>query len=257
MNSKGSPKVTKNITRLYSEINLAKLFASKGYYYLTKDQIHYLIDVKRSKEGDIINLIDGYSGEFNCEIVELSKKEVRLKINYLLNELVAPSDLFVLFSPLKKSRTDLVIEKCVELGVKTIIPITTDFTDIHYFNKKRNKKIMISSAQQCGSTWIPNLLDLNKLENVLNEWDSNRILFFCDEKLEGDPIFKVFHNLKPSPAAILVGPEGGFSQKEKTLLDNFPFVKNVSLGKQILRAETAMVSAVSIWQSYFGSWARD
>ena len=133
MNSKGSPKVTKNITRLYSEVNLAKLYASKGYYYLTKDQIHYLIDVKRSKEGDIINLIDGHSGEFNCEIVELSKKEVRLKISYLLNELVVPSDLFVLFSPLKKSRTDLVIEKCVELGVKTIIPITTDFTDIHYF----------------------------------------------------------------------------------------------------------------------------
>ena len=74
MNSKGSPKVTKNITRLYSEVNLAKLYDSKGYYYLTKDQIHYLIDVKRSKEGDIINLIDGYSGEFNCEIVELSKR---------------------------------------------------------------------------------------------------------------------------------------------------------------------------------------
>ena len=111
---------------------------------------------------------------------------------------------------------------------------------------------MVSSAQQCGSKWIPNLLDLNKLENVLNEWDRNRILFFCDEKLEGDPIYKVFHNLKPSPAAILVGPEGGFSEKEKTLLDNFPFVKNVSLGKQILRAETAIVSAVSIWQSYLG-----
>ena len=203
--------MTKNITRLYSEVNLAKLYASKGYYYLTKDQIHYLIDVKRSKEGDIINLIDGHSGEFNCEIVELSKKEVRLKINYLLNELTVPSDLFVLFSPLKKSRTDLVIEKCVELGVKTIIPITTDFTDINYFNKIRNKKIMV----------------------------------------------KVFHNLKPSPAAILVGPEGGFSEKEKTLLDNFPFVKKISLGKQILRAETAIVSAVSIWQSYFGSWAHD
>ena len=116
---------------------------------------------------------------------------------------------------------------------------------------------MVSSAQQCGSTWMPNLLDLNKLENVLYEWDSNRILFFCDEKLEGNPIYKVFHNLKPSPAAILIGPEGGFSEKEKTLLDNFPFVKNVSLGKQILRAETAMVSAVSIWQSYFGSWSRD
>ena len=236
---------------------MAKLYESKGYYDLTKDQIHYLIDVKRSKESDQINLIDGRSGEFRCQIIQFSKKTVRLKINHIITEAVVPSDLIVLFSPIKKSRTDFIIEKCVELGVKTIIPITTDFTDIHYFNKKRNKKIMVSSAQQCGSTWIPNLLDLNKLENVLNEWDSNRILFFCDEKLEGDPIFKVFHNLKPSPAAILVGPEGGFSEKERTLLDSVPFVKNVSLGKQILRAETAIVSAVSIWQSYFGSWAHD
>ena len=236
---------------------MAKLYESKGYYDLTKDQIHYLVDVKRSKEGDQINLIDGRSGEFRCQIIQLSKKTVRLKINHLITEAAVPSDLIVLFSPIKKSRTDFIIEKCVELGVKTIIPITTDYTDIHYFNKKRNKKIMVSSAQQCGSTWIPNLLDLNKLENVLNEWDNKRILFFCDEKLDGDPIFKVFHNLKPSPAAILVGPEGGFSEKEKTLLDNFPFVKNVSLGKQILRAETAIVSAVSIWQSYFGSWAHD
>ena len=85
---------------------------------------------------------------------------------------------------------------------------------------------------------------------------------FCDVdqntwNMTVENVKKVFHNLKPSPAAILIGPEGGFSEKEKTLLDNFPFVKNVSLGKQILRAETAMVSAVSIWQSYFGSWARD
>ena len=254
MNSIRSPQVTKNITRLFCEVNLAKLYESKGYYDLTKDQIHYLVDVKRSKEGDQINLIDGRTGEFRCKIIQLSKKTVRLKINHLMTEATVPSDLIVLFSPLKKSRTDFIIEKCVELGVKTIMPIITDFTDIHYFNKKRNKKIMVSSAQQCGSTWMPNLLDLNKLENVLYEWDSNRILFFCDEKLEGNPIYKVFHNLKPSPAAILIGPEGGFSEKEKILLDNFPFVKNVSLGKQILRAETAMVSAVSFWQSYFWRW---
>ena len=80
MNSKGSPKVTKNITRLYSEVNLAKLYASKGYYYLTKDQIHYLIDVKRSKQSDQINLIDGRSGEFRCQIIQFSKKKLMLNM---------------------------------------------------------------------------------------------------------------------------------------------------------------------------------
>ena len=83
------------------------------------------------------------------------------------------------------------------------------------------------------------------------------ILFFCDEKLNGDPILKVFNNLDPYPAAILVGPEGGFSKKESEFMDNLSFVKKVSLGKQILRAETAMVAAVSIWQSYFGKWIND
>ncbi len=97
---------------------MAKLYESKGYYDLTKDQIHYLIDVKRSKESDQINLIDGRSGEFRCQIIQFSKKTVRLKINHIITEAVVPSDLLVLFSPIKKSRTDFIIEKCVELGVK-------------------------------------------------------------------------------------------------------------------------------------------
>ena len=216
-----------------------------------------MVDVKRSKKGDQINLIDGRSGEFSCKIIQISTKLVKLKINNLINEATVPSDLLVLFSPIKKSRTDFIIEKCVELGVKTIVPIISDFTDIHNFNKKRSKKVMISSAQQCGSTWMPNLLDLDKLENVLKGWDSERVLFFCDEKLKGDPILKVFYNLDPYPAAILVGPEGGFSKKEIEFMDSLSFVKKVSLGRQILRAETAMVAAVSIWQSYFGKWIND
>ena len=115
---------------------MAKLYESKGYYDLTKDQIHYLVDVKRSKESDQINLIDGRSGEFRCQIIQFSKKKVRLKINHLITEAAVPSDLIVLFSPIKKSRTDLIIEKCVELGVKTIIPIISDYTDIHNFGAR-------------------------------------------------------------------------------------------------------------------------
>ena len=87
--------------------------------------------------------------------------------------------------------------------------------------------------------------------------EKERILFYCDEKLEGDPIIKVLKNSKPSPAAILVGPEGGFSNREKEVIDKLSFVKKVSLGKQILRAETAIVAAVSIWQSYLGNWINE
>ena len=243
-----------NITRLFSEINLVNLYKSKGYYDLTKDQIHYLIDVKRSKKGDLINLIDGKSGEYQSEVVQISKKTVKLKINYLLKTTQTPSDLFVLFSPIKKTRTEFIIEKCVELGVKTLIPVICDYTNINSFNQNRIKKIMVNSAQQCGSTWMPNLLSFNKLENVLKDWNPKRNLFFCDEKLTGDPILKVLNKFNYSKAAILVGPEGGFSKKEISIINNLSFVKKVSLGKQILRAETAVISAVSIWQSYLGDW---
>ena len=92
-----------------------------------------MIDVKRSKESDQINLIDGRSGEFRLSNNTVFKKTVRLKINHIITEAVVPSDLIVLFSPIKKSRTDFIIEKCVELGVKTIIPIISDYTDIHNF----------------------------------------------------------------------------------------------------------------------------
>ena len=114
---------------------------------------------------------------------------------------------------------------------------------------------MISSAQQCGSTWLPELGTLQGLKEVLQSWDSKRQILFCDEKLEGTQINMVLQSLQSKPMAILVGPEGGFSKKEFDLLMSQEFVRRVSLGPQILRAETAVIASVSIWQSMCGYWS--
>ena len=249
--------MSKNLTRLYCDTDLRKIYKSGVDYALTKEHRHYLKDVMRCTVGDQINLLDGKSGEYQSEITFISKNEVRLRIYSFLKPLVSPADLWLLFSPIKKSRTELIIEKCVELGVKKIFPVKTDYTNIHNLSSDRLRKIMINSAQQCGSTWLPELNNLGVLTEVLTTWNTERLLIFCDEKLEGQPMKEFLISLKSKPIAILVGPEGGFSTKEVHLLNSKSFVRKVSLGPQILRAETAVVAAVSIWQSICGNWARN
>ncbi len=245
----------KSKIRLYCHANLEELFKAHKEYALTSEQFHYLNSVMRCKVGDKINLLDGRTGEYQCKIVFISRKELRVKICRFLKSVSSPADLWLLFAPIKKARTELIIEKCVELGVKKIIPVITDFTNLPNVNKKRFQSIMISSAQQCGSTWLPELEDLKTLKKVLQSWDPERIMIFCDETLQGNHINVVLKNLKLKPMAILVGPEGGFSKNEVDLLMSQEYVNSVSLGPQVLRAETAVIASVSVWQSTCGFWS--
>ena len=247
--------MSKNEIKLYCDADLGELYEAHSEYSLTSEQLHYLIDVMRCKVGDKIHLLDGKTGEYQCKIVFAARNEVRVKICHFLKSLSNPADLWLLFSPIKKAKTELIIEKCVELGVKKILPVSTDFTNLPKINKNRFKRIMISSAQQCGSTWLPELEDLNDLRKVLQSWDPERIMIFCDETLQGTQINKVLNTLNSMPMAILIGPEGGFSKEEIELLMSQEFVRRVSLGPQILRAETAVIASVSIWQSICGFWS--
>ena len=248
--------MSKNKIRLYCDINLRELFEAEKECALAKEQFHYLIDVMRCKVGDKLNLLDGKTGEYECKITFISRKEIRIRILHFLKSLASPVDLWLLFAPIKKGKTELIIEKCVELGVKRIMPVLTDFTNVPKINRRRFKSIMISSAQQCGSTWLPDLEDLQDLTQVLSSWNSKRLLIFCDEKLDGNHINTVLHSLGSRPMAILIGPEGGFSRTESELLISSEFVRRVSLGPQILRAETAVIASVSIWQSICGFWPK-
>ena len=247
--------MSKNTIRLYCDTNLKELFEAREEYVLTREQLHYLIDVMRCKVGDSVHLLDGKTGEYESKIVCISRKEVKVRICDFLKTLNSPADLWLLFAPIKKAKTELIVEKCVELGVKKILPVITEFTNLPKINKHRLKNIMISSAQQCGSNWLPELGTVQGLKEVLQSWDSKRQILFCDEKLEGTQISTVLQSLQSVPMAILVGPEGGFSKKEFDLLMSHEFVRRVSLGPQILRAETAVIASVSIWQSMCGYWS--
>ena len=246
--------MSKNRIRLYCDTNLRELYEAQDEYALTREQLHYLIDVMRCKVGDKLHLLDGKTGEYECEIVFVSRKEVRIKVFHFLKSLNSPADLWLLFAPIKKAKTELIVEKCVELGVKKILPVITDFTNLPKFNQHRLKSIMTSSAQQCGSNWLPELGALQDLKQVIQSWDSKRPILFCDEKLKGIHLNTVLQSLRCKSMAILVGPEGGFSKQELELLISQKFVNRVSLGPQILRAETAVIAAVSIWQSVSGFW---
>tara|TARA_X000001036_G_scaffold148609_1_gene141250 strand:- start:756 stop:1505 length:750 start_codon:yes stop_codon:yes gene_type:complete len=248
--------VSKNIIRLYCTVNLKELLLAQTDYALTREQNHYLIDVMRCKVGDKLHLLDGKTGDYECRIRAISKKKAFVKVVKLINSSRNPADLWLLFAPIKKARTELIIEKCVELGVKKIQPVITDYTNLPKINNKRFTNIMISSVQQCGSTWLPELEELKGLKTVLEFWDPQRIIIFCDERLDGTKINTLLQSIKSKPIAILIGPEGGFSELEFDLLKSLKFVRRVSLGPQILRAETAAIASISIWQSICGVWSK-
>ena len=137
--------MTKNIIRLYCTVNLKELSLAQTNYALTKEQNHYLIDVMRCKVGGAVHLLDGKTGEYQCQISSILKKKAFVKILKLNKVSRNPADLWLLFAPVKKARTELIIEKCVELGVKKILPVITDYTNLPKFNNKRFQNIMISS----------------------------------------------------------------------------------------------------------------
>ena len=156
------------------------------------------------------------------------------------------------FSPLKKVRTDFIVEKATELGVAKIIPVQTEHTNADRVNISRLSAHAIEAAEQCGGTYIPKIEELQKINEVLENFPLDRRLLFCDEKLQASEVN--LENLKKGKWAILVGPEGGFSEIERNYLKGLKFTFSISLGPRILRADTAAVTAISLWQNYLGDW---
>jgi 16S rRNA (uracil1498-N3)-methyltransferase len=164
--------------------------------------------------------------------------------------LIAPPDLWLLFAPIKKARTDFIVEKAVEMGAARILPVQTRFTN----EKVREDKLRahaIEAAEQCEATYVPTVDDLQPLGKLLANWDTSRRILWADEGLLGR---SALLNAAPGPWAILIGPEGGFSPEERSTLQALPFVTPVSLGPRILRADTAVVAALTIWQTTLGDW---
>ncbi len=219
---------------------------------LKLEQAHYLFGVMRRSVGDTIALFNGYNGEWSAEVVEVQKKAGSLRCTHQTRHQQNPPDLWFLFAPIKKARTDFIVEKAAELGAARIIPIQTEFTNSERIRQHRLQSHAIAAVEQCGGTFIPVVENLERLHKILTEWPAKRQILFCDENKVGQPV--ELKNLQKGKWAVLIGPEGGFSQKERNQILKIANSYSISLGPRILRADTAAVAALTLWQNKLGDW---
>ena len=219
---------------------------------MSREQAHYLFGVMRLSFGDHVRLFDGKSGEWLAEVAEAGKRGGILSCVSQSAPQMDPPDLWLLFAPIKKARTDFIVEKAAEMGARRIVPVQTDFTNSERVRQDRLQAHAVEAAEQCGGTFVPKVGDLQKLDALLADWPEDRLLMFCDEALVGQATETI--GVSGAPWAILIGPEGGFSDAERARLQGLSFAHSISLGPRILRADTAAVAAMTVWQQRFGDW---
>lgn len=219
---------------------------------LNRDQAHYLFSVMRRKTGDAVLLFNGTDGEWRATVTEASKRGGKLLAEERTRDQQNPPDLWLLFAPIKKVRTDFIVEKAAEMGAARICPVQTDFTNADRIRQDRLQAHAIEAAEQCGGTYVPPVAELARLSSLLESWPADRQLMFCDEALAGAST--TLENVGGGKWAILIGPEGGFSEIERNRLKALPLAHAISLGPRILRADTAAVAAMTVWQQALGDW---
>jgi 16S rRNA (uracil1498-N3)-methyltransferase len=220
---------------------------------LARDQAHYLFGVMRLSVGGAVALFNGRDGEWQAEVVEAGKRAGRLECRAQSAPQRMPPDLWLLFAPIKKARTDFIVEKAAEMGAARICPVQTQFTNSERIRQDRLQAHAVEAAEQCGGVFVPEVNGLARLDRVLSDWPVGRQLMFCDEALAGGS-FTLPEQLAGQPWAILIGPEGGFSEAERARLAGLDFAHPVALGPRILRADTAAVAALTLWQMQLGDW---
>lgn len=218
---------------------------------LSSDQAHYLVGVMRLAAGAVILLFNGRDGEWRATLAEAGKRGAIAVCEVETNPQTLPPDLWLVFAPIKKARTDFIVEKAVELGVRRILPVQTRHTNSERIRQDRLQAHAVEAAEQCRATFVPEVADLVPLDRLLRQWPEDRCLYWCDEAAIGQPA----EITGPAgPAAILIGPEGGFSADEAAKLRGMPNVAPLSLGPRILRADTAALAAITLWQARHGDW---
>lgn len=220
----------------------------------TREQANYLFNVMRLGQGDAIALFNGRDGEWRAEVAQTGKRGGRLECVEQTREQDDGPDLDLLFAPLKKARTDFVAEKATEMGVRRLRPMLTRHTNAERVNIDRLRAHGIEAAEQCGIMTVPEVMAPQTLAAALDAWDPSRRIMFCDETRGGPPAAQALAAAGPGPWAVLIGPEGGFSVDETARLRSGPWAIPVALGPRVLRADTAAVAALALWQATLGDW---
>ena len=235
-----------------------------------EDQARYLVTVMRQRVGDAVLVFNGVDGEWCARLTEVSKRGCRLVVEAQVRSQSYPPDLELIISLVKRSRLETIVEKAAELGARRVRPVTTRRTNADHANVARLQAIATEASEQTGRLDAPKVAEPQALAALLEAWDPARRLMFCDEA--GDdpnapwggetgrarPVLETLaaagSDIPPASFAILIGPEGGFAPEERAHLRSLPFVTAVTLGPRILRADTAAISALTLWQAAVGDW---
>lgn len=236
-----------------ARLHVALKLAENAEHQLAQDQAHYLRDVMRLKPGDPVRLFNAQDGEFLAYLGAVTRKGVSVICEKKLAEATPPPDIDFIFAPLKHARLDYLVQKATELGARRLRPVFTARTIVERVNLDRMKANAVEAAEQCNLVYVPDVEEPEKLGKLLAGWPAERALIYCDERSDGADTIALLKGLK-LPAALLIGPEGGFTVEEREGLRRLPFVTVISLGPRIMRADTAGTAALALVQAVLGDW---
>jgi len=252
------------IPRLYLDAPLAEGAGAA----LSAEQTHYLRNVLRRETGASLRLFNARDGEFEATLADIGKKGALASLGVRRRAPSPESDIAIVFAPVKRAATDLIVQRATELGASAFFPVITERTNAERLRTDRLAAIAVEAAEQCGRLSVPVIRAPEKLPGALLRWDHARALYYCDEagddpaeewggaKGRADPLYDVVRRRGAGPAAILIGPEGGFSAQERSWLRSLPYIQPATLGPRILRADTAVIVALALFQAAAGDLAR-
>lgn len=216
------------------------------------EQAHYLANVMRLKAGDDLLLFNGRDGEWRARLAAAGKRTFQLEVVELARDQQTGPDLDLVVALVKRARLETIVEKAAELGARRVRLVVTERTNADRTRVERLQAIAVEAAEQTGRLDVPEVIEPQKLDRLLAEWPAERPLMFCDEAGEAPPALGALAGHAGGPWAVLIGPEGGFSPAERAAIRALPAVAPVSLGPRILRADTAAIAALTLWQAALG-----
>jgi len=221
---------------------------------LDAGQSRYLAAVMRKGVGDELLLFNGRDGEWRSKITAVTKRAVAVRAEALARPQAMGPDLDLIVALVKRGRLETIVEKAAELGARRVRPVITERTNADRARVERLTAIATEASEQTGRLDAPTICEPIKLEKLLQAWEPGRRLLFCDEAGDAPPVLEALAGQPAGPWAVLIGPEGGFSPRERAALRALPHATPASLGPRILRADTAAISALSLWQAALGDW---
>ncbi len=226
----------------------------KGAVEADSDQFNYLANVLRMTDGADILLFNGRDGEWRATLSYPTRKKILLTPTEQTRAQPQKPDLHYLFAPLKTGRMDYLVQKAVEMGSGVLQPVMTQHVQGKITNLDKLRANVIEAAEQCGILAVPDVEEPVKLKDLLETWPATRRIIYCDEGDEGQNPLPILGRITEKQIALLIGPEGGFSEEERAMLRNHPSVTPIPLGPRILRADTAAVAALAVIQATLGDW---